>query len=299
VRTGGSIGFNCGGAAVTIALDQTLYTCNTTACGSGGSPVNAMTLDGGGKVTLSGGGARGIFYAASCADTDKLGWVSGRCDFTTNTYPRITFKNIAFANGNSPGYPAPFTGSGPGVPGGGGAILMIGGTLTLQNVDFRNNQCMAASSDGGGGAVRAWGMPNPVTVSGSRFESNHCANGGAISTLQAPVTITGSTFTGNAATGHGNNSGLGGNGGAIYMDGRGEPLRISGTTMTGNTSNGEGGSAIFYYANDDAHGDGTFSIAGSTLSGNTGQSFGQLPGIWYGDVSAGTVRFSATSSSIS
>jgi hypothetical protein len=297
VRTGGSVGFWCGPDPVTITVTSTLYTCNTATCRDGGAPVAGMTLDGGGTVTLSGGGARTIFYAASCADTDKLGWVNGRCDFDHNTDPKITFRNIAFVDGSTQQYPAGFSGL-AGTPGGGGAILMFGGTLTLQNVTFRNNACVAADPDAGGGAVRLFGSPSGVTVSRSRFEGNHCANGGAISILQAPLTIAGSTFAGNYATGHGNNAGQGGNGGAVYVDGRGAPLVVRSTTMTGNRTGADaGGSAIFYYAFDNGQGDGTFSIDGSTLTNNTGDAFYRPSrGIWYGEES--TVKFSATSSTI-
>ena len=266
VRSGGVISFSCGPAPVTIVVAETLYTCNTTTCQHpwiSGEPVTAMSLDGGGLVTLSGGGVRGIFYANACEE--QFGWLTSACQ--DDTRPHVTFRNLTFADGNAQGAPAGFSGVGGGE--GGGAIAMRAGTLTLSGVTFRNNQCMAAQSDGGGGAVRVVGMRNAVTISGSRFEGNRCANGGAISSLQAPLVITDSQITGNAATGHGASDGNGGNGGGIYVDGTSQTVLVARTTISGNTAP-EGGPGIFFVSNDRT---GTLTIDASTITGNTGQSF--------------------------
>lgn len=269
VRSGGTVTFACGPNPVTITVTETLYTCNTTTCQhpwldpAANLPVDAMTLDGGGLVTLSGGGVRGIFYANACEE--GLGWLSNRCDIDPR--PHITFRNIALVDGNAQGAPPGHEGVGGGE--GGGAIAIRAGHLTLDHVTFGNNVCMAAQSDGGGGAVRVVGQTIPALIFGSRFENNRCANGGAISSLHASLTVADTQIIGNRATGSGASSGLGGNGGGIYFDGTSESVLVQGTTITGNAAP-EGGSGIFYVSNDHS---GTLTIEGSTITGNTGETF--------------------------
>jgi len=266
VRSGGDITFDCGPDPVTIVVSQTLYTCNTTTCQhgwEGAEPVDHMTLDGGGTVTLSGGGVRGIFYANSCEEA--FGWLSSRCDLETR--PHITFRDISFTAGNAQGAPAGFTGVGGGE--GGGAIAMRGGRLTLSRVSFIDNVCIQQQSDGGGGAVRVVGQVTTARIFSSVFQGNQCANGGAISSLHASVRVVDSHILANTATGIGASSGNGGNGGGIYFDGTNESVLVQGTTITGNAAP-EGGSGIFYVSNDHS---GTLTIEGSTITSNTGETF--------------------------
>ncbi len=270
VRGGGDVSFNCGGSAVTIVVNETLKTCNTHNCAhpwKGGQPISHMTLDGGGLITLSGGGSRGIFYANTCQES--FGWLSDNCQ--GQTVPHITFRNIGFTSGNASSAPAGVD-TLPG-GGGGGAIGMRGGKLTVQNAWFTSNRCMSAHSDAGGGAIRVTGVNGGATISNSRFTGNKCANGGAVSSLQTPLSISGSTFTDNTATGHGASSGKGGNGGAIYFDGTAQNVKISKSTITGNVAP-EGGPAVFYVSNNGA---GSLTIEGSSLTGNSGESFHTSP----------------------
>jgi len=270
VLGGGNVSFDCGPRALTIRLNQTLMTCNTDTCEhfwQGGTRVASMTLDGGGLITLSGGGSRGIFYANSCEES--FGWLSSSCQ--NSTTPHITFRNIGFTQGNasiSPAGVAVLPGGG-----GGGAIAMRGGTLTVEDAWFTSNRCVTAHSDAGGGAIRVTGVSGGVTISDSRFSDNRCANGGAVSSLQAPMSITDSTFTGNVATGQGASSGRGGNGGAIYFDGTNQNVTITRSTITGNKAP-EGGPAVFYVSNNLT---GSLTIRNSTLTGNTGQRFYTSP----------------------
>ncbi len=289
VRGGGDVSFNCGGNALTISLSETLKTCNTHNCAhpwKGGQPVSHMTLDGGGLITLSGGGSRGIFYANTCQES--FGWLSDNCQ--AQTVPHVTFRNIGFTSGNASSTPAGVD-TLPG-GGGGGAIAMRGGQLTVQGAWFSSNRCMGAHSDAGGGAIRVTGVNGGATISNSRFSGNKCANGGAVSSLQTPLRITGSTFTGNTATGHGASSGKGGNGGAVYFDGTAQNVTISKSTITGNKAP-EGGPAVFYVSNNGA---GTLTIEGATLTGNTGENFHTAPyrSIFFKgkslNVSGGTVK---------
>ena len=269
--TGGIITFNCGPDPVTIALTSTLRTCNTNTCKhpwQGGKPLTAMTLDGGGLVTLDGGGKVGIFYANSCEVT--FGWLSSACQNDKTLL--VTFKNITLKNGNATkGVPGKASVGGGG---GGGAIAMRGNRLAVQNVTFINNKCITAHSDAGGGAIRVVGMTSTVSIKDSTFTGNHCANGGAISSLLAPVTVVNSSFTSNYATGSGASSGKGGNGGAFYFDGAGaKNVTISHSTFTGNTAP-EGGPAVFYVSNDRK---GSLTIVSTSMTNNTGQSFYTAP----------------------
>lgn len=268
VRDGGFVEFDCGPAAVTITVTQTLFTCNSTTCRhpwqDGSSPVESMVLDGDGLVTLSGGGARGIFYANSCEES--LGWLTSSCQ--NDVRPRITFRGLTFANGNAQGPPAGFDDVG-----GGGAIAMRGGTLTVEDVTFTGNRTVAAHPDWGGGAVRVTGMVQPATFTRTTFTGNQGANGGGLSSLHAPMVVADSTFTGNTATGRGASSGQGGNGGAIYFDGTSQDVRVVRTQITGNVAP-EGGPAVFYVSNSRT---GTLRIESSTFSGNSGQRFFTSP----------------------
>ncbi|MCV2396070.1 DUF4214 domain-containing protein [Actinotalea sp. M2MS4P-6] len=267
VRDGGVVEFDCGSGPVTITLTSTLYTCNTTTCQhlwQGATPVDYLVLDGGGTVTLSGGGTRGIYYANTC-EAD-FGWLSSRCDLESR--PRIVFRNLTFANGNAQSAPA-----GRDDVGGGGAIAMRGGTLVVEDCVFTGNRTVTADSDRGGGAVRVTGMTATATITRSTFTGNQGANGGAVSSLHASLVISDSVFTGNRATGSGASSGQGGNGGAVYFDGTGETVRVTRTSITGNVAP-EGGSGIFYVSNSRT---GQLTIEGSTITGNTGESFWTSP----------------------
>lgn len=266
VRTGGRISFDCGPNPVTIKLAHTLRTCNTHNCRhpwEGGMALTEMTLDGGGLVTLDGGDAMGIYYANSCEES--FGWLTSRCD--TQTTLHVTFQNITFKDGNATKTAWGLDSVGGG--GGGGAIAMRGNKLTVINSTFTSNRCIGAHSDAGGGAIRVVGMKYAAQIKSSTFWSNKCANGGAISALGAPLYISGSTISGNSATGSGASSGKGGNGGGVYFDGGSQNVIILNTTITKNTVRA-GGSGVFYVSNNRG---GTLTIKGSTITGNTGETF--------------------------
>ncbi len=266
VKSGGDISFRCGPDPVTIVVKKTLVTCNTHNCKDGwqgGKRVTKLSINGGNKVTLSGGGERGIFYANTC--DHKLGWIDGRCD--TQASPHVTFRNITLRDGNATKGPAGYDGVLGG--GGGGAIAMRGGRLTVKNATFTKNRCVKAHSDAGGGAIRVTGQTKTARILTSTFTSNRCASGGALSSLHAPMIVRDSTFTKNRATGKGASSGKGGNGGAIYFDGTRQNVRVEGSTIQKNVAP-EGGPGIFYVSNDRS---GSLTIKGSRITKNTGASF--------------------------
>lgn len=265
VARGGVVTFDCGPAPVTIRMRRTAKVRNT-------NPV--LVLDGGGLVTLDGGGRRRILYQNTC--DRRQTWTTSHCQ--DQATPMLVVRNLTFAHGNSTGE----TTDG----GGGGAIFARGGRLVVSGSRFVANRCDRVGPDVGGAAIRALSRFRglPVRVVGSTFTGGRCANGGALSSIGVSWTITGSTFRDNRATGRGANparagSPGGGNGGAIYLDGNRFTLTLRGSTLEDNTAP-EGGGAIFFVSNDRT---GTATIAGSTLRRNRSLGFETpgLPGIFF------------------
>ncbi len=258
VATGGVVTFNCGADPVTITMSATARVFNDKP---------DLVLDGGGKVTLSGGGARRILYQNTC--DPALVWTSARCDLQDN--PKTTLQNITFVDGNS-------SGQSYGIDNvyGGGAVFARGGRLAIVNARFFRNQCEGSGPDMGGAAVRVRDMSSAsaVIVAGSTFGGaaglgNACSNGGGLSGLAASYAVFNSVFTHNTAIGFGQNPAIagtpgGGLGGGIYMDGTRMDLTLCGTQMNDNLAN-EGGSAIFYVSNDRS---GTMSVTDSRIANN-------------------------------
>jgi hypothetical protein len=241
VAQGGSIRFNCGPNPVTITMTDTAKVFNNRP---------SVTLDGGGLVTLSGGGVRRILYQNTCDQAQV--WTSPNCD--TQTSPQLTVQNITMIQGNSAGSQS----YGQGEVYGGGAIYVRGGRLKIINSRFFNNQCESTGPDLGGAAVRAFGTQGPVYVVNSTFGGaagygNQCSNGAALSGLGASYSIYNSLFTHNSAIGRGKNPADpgtpgGGNGGAIYQDGETIDLSVCGSHFNNNTAV-EGGSAVIFVSN--------------------------------------------------
>jgi hypothetical protein len=254
VAAGGVITFSCGPAPATITM---------TATATVSTASHLVVLDGGGKVTLSGGGNTEILSM-------NAGW--------QQQFPQLVVQDLAFTDA----YSGTRQVSGSSVYGG-GAIFALGGQLKVVNSTFTGNRCFASGPDLGGGAVRAVGMSlaSPVYITSDTFTGNSCSNGGALSGLFANFDVSNSLMTGNQAVGFGANpaaSGTpgGGSGGAVYTDGTGYDLTISGTVMRDNTAR-EGGGAIFFVVNS---GGGTLRIESSTLQGNPSAEFQNAPGIF-------------------
>jgi hypothetical protein len=256
--------FDCGAAPVTITLTRTAKVVNAHP---------SLVLDGGGKVTLSGGGARRILYQNTC--DAKQGYTTSHCQDQDS--PKLTVQRLAFTGGNSTGD----TTEG----GGGGAIFVRGGRFAVIDSVFTGNRCDSSGPDLGGAALRVLSQSQglPVRISGSRFSGGVCSNGGAISSIGVSWDISNTVMTGNRAIGSGANparSGTpgGGSGGAIYLDGNTFTLRITGSTITGNTA-AEGGGAVFFVSNDRT---GTATVSGTTMKNNPSNGFesGGPPG-WF------------------
>jgi hypothetical protein len=227
--TGGTIVFDCGSDPVTITVGSPIIVANET------------VLDGGGLVTLSGGGSSRILELNSSYDLAT---------------PRLVVQRLTFVDGNSPR-------NGDDTAVGGGAIYRNGGSLTVIDCAFQNNRAPSPGQDIAGGAIYGFGGGETVIV-GSTFAGNAASNGGAVGSLNGDLTVVNSTFTQNAATGTDGNPGDGGCGGAIYMDGSHEVTTLCGVTIASNQAGAIGGG--FFRVSNDASG--RFTMNATTVDSN-------------------------------
>ena len=253
VRAGGQVRFACGTKPVTIVLRATAKVLNTRP---------ELVLDGGGRVTLSGGGKRRILYMNTCDLAQKF--TTSHCQ--DQAAPRLTVQDMTF---------------GAGTPrrtldgGGGGAIFARGGRLRIVSPRFINNRCDREGPDVGGGAVRVSPSTTAaVDVVASRFARNVCSNGGALSSIGVSWNIVDSVFSDNRAIGHGANPARPAPRAAAAAarsttTATEFALKLTGSRLRGNHAN-EGGGAIFFVSNDRT---GTLAIAGSRLEHNPSMGF--------------------------
>ncbi len=268
VAEGGVITFDCGEDPLTITVTEPAKVFNDA--------DDIVVIDGGGKITLSGGGTTRILYMNTC--DERQHWTTSSCD--NQDHPRLTVQNITFTDGNSMN----------GVNGdderallaaSGGAIHASGGRFKAVNVRFFNNHAPAEGADVGGGALRVFqqyeGRPAYLvncTFGGEEGYGNTAANGGAISSIGVSWSIYNSLFSYNSAVGNGGNpaqSGTpgGGSGGAIYNDGGLMTLSICGSLIERNEVNAYG-DAIFFVTNNHT---GNIVINQSTIVDNCGGSW--------------------------
>ncbi|MDF2693840.1 MAG: uncharacterized protein K0S65_2223 [Labilithrix sp.] len=247
VAAGGVVTFDCGAAPFTLKLTSTKEV----------SLDRDTVVDGGGNVTLDGGGAVRL-----------LSFV--RENYRTSSR-KLTLQRLRLVNGKAPGagYVEPSV-SNPKCAygyrdGGGGAILVRDNLLAVIDCVFENNQAATPGPDVGGGAIYALGSLG-VTVVGSSFIGNSGSNAGAIGLLQSNGTFVNVSFSGNVANGvgqnyaggdaqgcagvgHANQGGAGGNGGAIAIDGSDDTDQVfCGARFETNKANELAG-AVFRTAN--------------------------------------------------
>jgi hypothetical protein len=244
-----------------------------------------LVIDGGGRVTLSGGGTTRILGI--------------RPPWGTTPMPTVMLQNLSFVSGSTAHLP------GNTVANGGGAIFK-GPFANLRILDsvFSGNRGPATGQDVAGGALYAFGQ-GTTTIVRSRFTDNRCSSGGALGALGVEdhsLLVFNSLFDRNAATGTGGNPGNGGNGGAIYMDGANQTVGLCGVMISDNDANARGAGLFrvsnngvgpmtidrssvlwnFSPAGDDSQAGGLYlqglqsTIVGSTIAGNTASSAGGL-----------------------
>jgi len=273
VAAGGIITFDCGPKPVTIVLTATARVPKTR---------HLVVLDGGGLVTLSGGGKRRILFSDTCAGH----WSTDDC--VNQPYPKIVVQNITFEDGYNGAHQA--TNCTANVPrcwyggvDGGGAIYVEGGQFKAVNSAFIDNRCYRHGPDLGGGAIRALAQyeNRPVYITSDTFTGNVCSNGAGLSSISVQWQVLNSLFSGNSAVGWGANPAAagtqgGGSGGAIYNDGTNYNTLIAGTVMHNNPAR-EGGGAIFYVVDS---GWGKLTLNRSHLHHDPSGQFQTYPGIY-------------------
>ncbi|HST18908.1 MAG TPA: hypothetical protein VLK36_14675 [Gaiellaceae bacterium] len=273
VAAGGIITFDCGPKPVTIAMTSTASVVKTR---------QLVVLDGGGLITLSGGGKRRILFSDTCAGR----WSTDNC--VDQPYPQIVVQNITFKDGYDGTQQAACTENTPscwyGGVDGGGAVYVEGGQFKAVNSRFVDNRCYAYGPDLGGGAIRALAQyrNRPVYITNDTFRGGRCSNGGALSSIQVQWNILNSQFIDNKAVGSGANPAKpgtpgGGSGGAAYFDGKDNNVLIAGTVMQGNSAR-EGGGAVFDVVNT---GFGALTFNESHLHHNISGAFETFPGVYY------------------
>ena len=280
VARGGIITFDCGAGPVTIPVAATLNI-----------PIDRDTVVAGGrKVTLDGRNLVRIMSFDSPA-------------FRANEH-RLTLQHIALINGKATPAAAipvaPLPCSQGWNDGEGGAVYMQDGNLTVIDSVFTGNQAAPLGPDTGGGAIYVMASRHGAVIAGSTFSQNSASNAGAVGALHADLRIYDSLFSQNAAVGNGANNadpakcsvinnnqneiGSGGNGGAIYSDGKSVNVLLCGDKIVGNRAGVKAyGGGLFFTSNNMQ---GTLSIIDTEMTGNTG-------GHWT-VVSSGTARDAGT-----
>ena len=260
IARGGVVTFDCGPEPVVITLDRPAKIFNDTG--------PEIVIDGGGLITLSGGGRTRILYMNTC-DPAQV-WTTAHCD--DQDHPRLTVQNLTFVDADS---------REEGEYDGGAAIWARGGRLKVVNSRFFNNVCADTGPDVGGGGIRAFSQHQnlPVYVVNSTFGGaegfgNACSNGGALSSIGVSWTVIDSLFSHNRAVGNGANPAKpgtpgGGSGGALYNDGNTMTLSLCGSRIEHNEVNAHG-SAIFFVSNDHS---GEIRIDRSVITDNLGGSW--------------------------
>src|SRR5512145_377121 len=115
VALGGVITFDCGPSPVTITLTKPAKIFNDT--------TPEIVIDGGGLVTLSGGGTTRILYMNTCDEAQH--WTSPNCN--NQDSPHLAVQNLTFVNANSKGETE---------YDGGGAIWVRGGRFKVNSSRF-------------------------------------------------------------------------------------------------------------------------------------------------------------------
>lgn len=229
LASGGTVTFNCGasGAPATISFATTK------------TIATSVTIDGGGKIILSGANARRLFQV--------------------NAGVTLTLLNITISNGVAIGGGAVFndgslviqnsTFSSNTVAGDYGGAIKSNGSVTISNSIFMNN----TAPGGYGGAIDITQSTSTLDITNSTFDANSAFLGGGAIASNGIIVITGSTFKNNVTSSNGGTSG----GGAIETTGS---LTVNTSTFNNNTG-GKGG-AVYNES-------GIATITNSTFSGNS------------------------------
>jgi predicted outer membrane repeat protein len=226
-----------------IAFDEALGNATVTLTAgklelSGASASATLTIDGAGRITLSGNHAHRIFQvdAGVHAELDGLSITDGT---ETNSFG-ISDGGGIYNSGTLTVSASTLSGNSAGNSGGG---IYNAGTLTVSDSAFTGN----SAGYGGGGISN----DNNTTVSNSTFAANSAPLGASIDNEFGTLTVDNSAFTANHATADG--------GGGIYTyDGS---VTVSASTFTDNSA-GYGGGGIYNFNS-------TLTVSNSTFAGNS------------------------------
>jgi CSLREA domain-containing protein len=212
-----------GSGADTVVVPAGIY--NLTIAGSGEDGNATGDLDVLGSLTLSG---------HSSGDTIIDG--GGQDRVLHLQAGSVVIQDLTVRNGG-------------GVTHGGGAFV-AGGTLSLLNTKFIDNDALEYVDGFGGGGLYIGEAT--VTVSASTFNANEAFEGGGIYNASGTLTVTGTTFSGNG----GPDTGFGG---GIFNEGT---VTAIDSVFSENTAGFGAGISIFP--------PGTVTVRNCTFSGNTG-----------------------------
>jgi hypothetical protein len=276
LAAGGSIGFDCGAAPVTIPIAGELLIAKDTA------------LDGGGKITLRGSGATRVLRTAD-------GVFNGTAVLKVLS---VTIDRLAIENGVTADQ--------------GGAIRVgFWNSFTLRDSALRDNRSTKADENCAGGGALFIGGGSVARIERTSFSGNQASNGGAINSLRSNLTIVDSSFANNSAihSAQINQFSDCGGGGAVYIDGARPPASggpaptvIQGSTFSGNQTNNHGGGLfVGLYPNEAIQIDRTTFDGNITSKSASMASSGTGGAIWYGSAtgSANNAGFSLTNSTLS
>ncbi len=254
VHAGGVVTFDCGPAPVTITV-PTISIFND----AGATKDGSVTIDGGGLITLSGGGQNRILYQNTCDQAQH--WTTSHCQ--AQDTPHLVLQNIAFTGGSAAATSSEL---------GGGALYIAGGTFKAINIRVADSTQPNLGQDYAGGAIYTFNQATqPVYIVSSTFDGNSGCSGGALGSIGTSWSLYNSVFSGNKTLGHGENPAQagtpgGGLGGAIYNDGDSYTLTICGDLFTGNTAADLGSGSIFQVVDDLK---GNLDVDQSTFTGNS------------------------------
>jgi len=172
---GGALLFDCGGPH-TITLTKSVFL------------KGKVLVDGGGEITLSGGGKVRVIEL--------------------DHYSDFVLQRITIRDG--------FVPAGSENESGAGLLHPWFGTLEVIDVTFDNNHSASTDHDVGGGGIYAGGLTKAV-LSGCIFQNNSGSTGGGILSRSTNLTVVNSVFFENSATTYAD-SGQYGNGGGVYID---------------------------------------------------------------------------------
>lgn len=217
--------FDCGGAA-TITITNPLVLNDQD-----------ILLDGGGNITLDGGGTSRIL------EDPNVG-IQASGHYAND----IILRDIRIANARGPAAVGSKDGNAR------GGALRFGGPDTrvfIINSTLENNNTRSQTDEDNQGGALFVGNAFETVIIGSVFSNNRAGSGGAFGGIATGLQVYNSRFTGNQATDNTSGGIVRGHGGALHLDGvrnnfnpnSNRDVNICGSTFSGNTAV-RGGGAI-------------------------------------------------------